>query len=351
MTETDQYTITPSGSILDALRKLEELSFQSAMAMFVVNEAGRTVGSITAGDVRRGLLHGLTLESKVSEVMNPNFTYLTQGDIEIEKLKLIKKNQLKIVPVLNGEGELTKILNFQIHRSYLPLDAVLMAGGRGERLRPATLSTPKPLLKIGQKAIIDYNVDNLTDNGIENISVTVNYMAEKIEEHFTEPKNGVRVRCVREPEFLGTMGSIRFIETWHNDTILVMNSDLFTNIDLEDFFLHFKENNADMSIAAIPYSVSIPYGVFEIQDTHNIKGIREKPSFHYHANAGIYLIKREVLDIIPKGEFFNATDLMEKLIAQNKNVIRFPLSGYWIDIGKPEDFQKAQELVKHTKQR
>lgn len=346
-----KYTLPLESSVMDALRKLEELSQHSIMAMFVVDDSNQINGTITAGDVRRALLRGKTLDSPVSEVMNPNFTYLTAGNFDVEKLKYIKQEGLKIVPVLDDDGFLVKILNFQTRKSYLPLDAVLMAGGKGERLRPMTLTTPKPLLEVAGKPIIDYNVDNLLDHGIEHINVTTNYLAEQLDSHFKEPKQGIEVKCVKEPKFLGTMGSIKFIENWHNDTILVMNSDLFTNIDLEDFFLHFKEHDADMSIAAVPYSVSIPYGIFEISGQRDIKGVREKPSFHYYANAGIYLIKRNVLDIIPEDTFFNATDLMELLISQNKSVIRFPLSGYWIDIGKPEDFKKVQDLAQHMHKR
>lgn len=346
-----KYTLPLESSVMDALRKLEELSQHSIMAMFVVDDSNHINGTITAGDVRRALLRGKTLDSPVSEVMNPNFTYLTQNSFDTEKLKFIKHEGLKIVPVLDDDGFLVKILNFQTRKSYLPLDAVLMAGGKGERLRPMTLTTPKPLLAVAGKPIIDYNVDNLLDHGVEHINVTTNYLAEQLEDHFKEPKQGVSIKCVKEPKFLGTMGSIKFVEHWYNDTILVMNSDLFTNIDLEDFFLHFKEHDADMSIAAVPYSVSIPYGIFEIEGQRNITGVREKPSYHYYANAGIYLIKRSVLDIIPHDTFFNATDLMELLISRQGSVIRFPLSGYWIDIGKPEDFKKVQDLAQHMQKR
>ena len=125
-----------------------------------------------------------------------------------------------------------------------------------------------------------------------------------------------------------------------------MNSDLFTNIDYEDFFLHFQKHDAEMSVAAVPYNVSIPYGILDL-DGREIKGLIEKPKYYYYANAGIYLIKKRALAEIPEDEFFNATDLIEKLIAQNKNVIRYPLNGTWIDIGNPQEYQKAQDLVSH----
>ena len=181
---------------------------------------------------------------------------------------------------------------------------------------------------------------------MEHISVTVNYLGEQLEDHFKEPRDGIRVKCVREPQYLGTIGSIKFINSFRHDTVLVMNSDLFTNIDYEDFYLHFKEHNADMSVAAVPYSISVPYGIFEL-DGRNIKGIREKPTYNYYANAGIYLIRKEHLDKIPSDTFFNATDFIEMLIYKKMQVVRFPITGYWIDIGKHEDYKKAKELVKH----
>ena len=163
-----------------------------------------------------------------------------------------------------------------------------------------------------------------------------------------EPRSGVQVKCFREPKFLGTIGSIKFVDTFYNDTILVMNSDLFTDIDFEDFYLHFREHDAERSVAAVPYNFSIPFGILDLEG-RNIKGLLEKPKYNYYANAGIYLIKKSALTEIPEETFFNATDLIEKLIAQNKTVIRYPLNGTWIDIGQHADLAKAQDLVKHLK--
>ena len=262
---------------------------------------------------------------------------------------LQKEMQMKLVPVLDHENHIVDIIDLQKYKTRLPIDAVLMAGGKGERLRPLTEKTPKPLLKVGDRCIIDHNVDRLISYGIIHISVTVNYLKEQIEEHYQEPRNGVQVETVREPKFLGTIGSVKFVENFFNDTVLVMNSDLFTNIDYEDFFLHFQQHEAEMSVAAVPYNVSIPYGILDL-DGRNIKGLLEKPQYNHYANAGIYLIKRRALEEIPDGEFFNATDLVEKLIAEGKSVIRYPLNGTWIDIGNPQEYQKAQDLVKHLNQ-
>ncbi|WP_414162746.1 sugar phosphate nucleotidyltransferase [Treponema vincentii] len=142
---------------------------------------------------------------------------------------------------------------------------------------------------------------------------------------------------------------MQYIHDWHNDVILLMNSDLFTNINLEEFYLHFLKNGADMSVAAMPYNVNIPYGILDIENKRDIIGIKEKPSYYYYANAGIYLFKRSLLDLIPHNTFYDATDFLNDLIAKQYKVIRFPISGYWIDIGKPADFQKVQEIAEHLK--
>lgn len=332
-------------SIFDALRALNNLQTKF-LDLFVEDEKGKVVGVVTDGDLRRGLIAGAQLTDVVDVVMNRKFAYFENGDIDVKLLKYYKSKGMSLIPSLTKDGCIDKIYNIGELKSVLPIDAVLMAGGKGERLRPLTEKIPKPLLQVGDKAIIDHNIDHLISYGIQHISVTVNYLKEQIEEHFAEPHKGVQVQTVREPKFLGTIGSIKFVKEFYNDTILVMNSDLFTNINYEDFYLHFKEHDAEMSVAAVPYTVSVPYGIFDLEG-RDIQGLIEKPIYNYYANAGIYLIKKSALEVIPDDTFFNATDLIEKLISEKKKVIRFPLNGTWIDIGNPQEYQKAKELVKH----
>lgn len=339
------YCINQELSLKAALIRLESLRNMS-LTLFVVDENNRMIGTLTDGDIRRALIRGVELADCVKEVMNNDYSYIFMDNIDVRVIKKCKCSGIKLLPCLNSHQEIVKILDFKNRQTLLPIDAVLMAGGKGERLRPLTEKTPKPLLPVGDKAIIDYNIDRLISYGIDHISVTTNYLHEQIEMHFEEDRNGVKVKCVCEPKYLGTIGSVKFVDTFCNDTVLVMNSDLFTNIDYVDFYLHFKENDADMSIAAVPYSISVPYGIFEL-DGRNIHGVKEKPTYNYYINAGIYLIKKHLLDLIPDDTFYNATDFMERLIREKKKVIRFPITGYWIDIGKPEDYKRAQELVKH----
>lgn len=345
MSNFERYILPETATIKDALVALDKNS-DDVLTLFIVDKVGKMLGTLTDGDVRRGLIQGKDLADNVNAIMHTSFRFINEDRKDVKLIKEYKERGIKLLPYLSKDGKIEKVYALNKISSILPIDAVIMAGGKGERLRPLTLSTPKPLLKVGDKCIIDYNVDALISYGMENISVTVNYLGEQLVEHYKEKRNNIQVKCVREPNFLGTMGAVKIVDSFENDSILVMNSDLFTNIDYEDFYLHFMKNDADMSVAAVPYSINVPYGIFELSG-REIKGVKEKPTYNYYANAGIYLIKKSLLDFIPDDVFYNATDFIEMLVSQGYKVVRFPLTGYWIDIGKHEDYQKAQELVKH----
>ncbi|MCF2654630.1 nucleotidyltransferase family protein [Prevotella loescheii] len=342
-----EFIITESSTIKDALIAINDITHDGE-SLVVVNSEQEIIGTLTDGDIRRGLIAGAELTDSVCKIMHTDFKFINQTNFDVAHLKSFRDQRIMFIPILDEQKHVVDVVNLNKFKSKLPIDAVLMAGGKGVRLRPLTETTPKPLLPVGGKPIIDYNIDSLIENGIKNISVTVNYLHEQLEEHFANPINGVQVDCIKEPQFLGTMGATQFVTKFYNDVVLVMNSDLFTNIDYEDFYLHFMEHNADMSVAAVPYSISVPYGIFELEG-RNIKGVKEKPVYNYFANAGIYLIKRELLENMPKNTFYNATDLMNDAVAEGKTVIRYPITGYWLDIGSHEEYKKANELVKHIK--
>jgi dTDP-glucose pyrophosphorylase len=337
--------INIDNSIKDALILLNEVA-GIEQTLFVTNANKCLVGTLTDGDIRRSLIQGLSIADCVELAMNKTFHSFSDSNWNVEKIKQLRDQGINLIPFIDTNGRIVKVINLKRLKSFLPIDAILMAGGKGERLRPLTETTPKPLLKIGETPIIDFNINRLMSYGIENISVTVNYLKEQIEEHYSLPRNGIKVKCVQEPKFLGTIGSLKFVTKIVHDTILVMNSDLFTNIDYEDFYCHFLSHGADMSVACIPYSVSIPLGIFNL-DGRNIKGVLEKPTYNYYANAGIYMIKKNMIDLIPSDTFFNATDFIELMIQQGYSVIRYPITGYWLDIGTHTEYQKAKELAKH----
>ncbi|MEX2483766.1 MAG: nucleotidyltransferase family protein [Brumimicrobium sp.] len=348
MTPVDKHTINHGSSVRDALIKLDKLA--SDAILFVVDKNNILIGSLTDGDLRRGFIKGLDFETKLTEFIQPNPSYVFEGEESIEKLEVYKAKNFKIVPVLNPSKQIVDIINFKHTSTVLPVDALLMAGGKGTRLRPLTEKTPKPLLKVGDKPIIEYNIDRLGKVGVKNIHISVNYLGEQIEEYFGkgEEKN-LNIKYVWEDKPLGTIGSILLVDSFQNDDIIVMNSDLLTNIDFADFYKLFKDSNADMAVAATPYKVDVPYAVMEVDGGNKVTSLKEKPSYTYFSNAGIYLLKKELLKMIPNDMFYDITDLMDKVLEMNLTLVTYPINGYWLDIGKHDDFKKAQEDIKHIK--
>jgi dTDP-glucose pyrophosphorylase len=334
------HLILGSSSVKQALAKLNDLS-QDAI-LFVVDINDRLLGSLTDGDVRRGFLNDFNLNSKVDEIIQPEPRHVIKGRTSIHDIIAYREQNYKVLPVLDDNGRVVNVINFRYIKSYLPVDAVIMAGGRGQRLQPLTDITPKPLLKVGGKPIMEHNLDRLAKFGIDDFWVTVRYLGEQIESYFGNGvSKNVSIDYVWETQPLGTIGALSRIRSFKHSFILVTNSDLLTNIDYENFFLEFVKKDADLAVLTIPYQVSIPYAVLETKDGA-IKSFKEKPTYTYYSNGGVYLMKKDVLDHIPENTFYNLTDLMETLLRKNYKVISYPFLGYWLDVGKHEDFEKAQ---------
>lgn len=341
------HLILSGSKVKEALLLLNELS-QDAI-LFVVDTDDKLIGALTDGDVRRGLLKGFTIDSVINEIIQDNPRYITKGENNLNKIIEYREGDFRIVPIVDENHKIVNVINFRNIKSYLPIDAVIMAGGRGQRLQPLTDTIPKPLLKVGGKAIIEHNLDRLALFGIDDFWISVKYLGEQIENHFgSGNEKNVKIEYVWENEALGTIGAVSQIKNFDHDYVLVTNSDLLTNIDYEQFFLEFIKQEADLAVLTIPYQVNIPYAVLETNNG-TVKSFKEKPTYTYYSNGGIYLIKKEMLRFIPKDTFFNATDLMEELIKNHFKVISFPFSGYWLDVGKHEDFDKAQIDIKNIK--
>jgi dTDP-glucose pyrophosphorylase len=329
----------------DALEILNKLAKDAII--FVIDKDSKLLGSITDGDVRRGFLKGYSLENAITDFIQPNPKFIRKSNNSLNELINLREKNFRIIPVLNKKNQIVNVINFRYLKSYLPLDAVIMAGGKGTRLRPMTESVPKPLLKVGDKAIIDYGMEHLMRFGVDDFWISVNYLGDQIIDHFNESNNnGINIKFILEDQPLGTIGAIRNVSDFQHDFLLVTNSDILTNINYEDFFLDFLEKDADMAIVSIPYQVNVPYAVLETSD-HQILSFSEKPTYTYYSNGGIYLMKRSVVDRIPQNSFYNSTDLMQDLLEDGKKVISYPLRQYWLDIGKIDDFNRAQEDIKH----
>lgn len=339
--------ISVQASILQGLQQLCRLTAQDTFTLFVVDSEQKVLGSLTDGDLRRHLAGGGSLGDSITKAMHSHFCYVRTEEELFETAQQLRQNKIQLVPKLDTEGRLVRVYDLVHLKAYLPVDAVIMAGGRGERLRPLTDTTPKPLLPLGNKAIMEYNVDNIASMGIDNITVCIRYLGEQIKAFFGDgASRGVHMRYITEEKPLGTFGAVSLIEHFEHDVVLVMNSDLFTNINLENFYLHFIKSGADMSVATIPYNISVPYAVMQTR-LDCVLSFEEKPTYTYYSNAGIYLIRRSLINELSRNEKCDTTDLMERLLQQGGKLTYFPIVGYWLDIGTPEEYQKAKDIIKY----
>ena len=342
-----KHIINDNNNIKSALELLSSVGLDTIL--FVINEKNKLIGSISDGDIRRGLLKGFSLDDKVTEIINSNPKYIRKEKYSIDKIKNLRKNNYKVIPIINNNDEIINVISFRSILSYLPIDVVIMAGGLGSRLKPLTDDVPKPLLKIGDKSIIDHNIDRLISFGVDDFWISVRYLGDMIKNHLGNGNDrNVNIDYVFEKVPLGTIGAVSKIHDFKHDYILVTNSDILTNLNYENFFVDFIKKDADMSVVTIPYNVEVPYAVMETNGDEVLSFI-EKPTYTYYSNGGIYLIKKSVLNNIPKNKFFNSTDLMELLIEKNYKLISYPMRDYWLDIGNHKDYKKAQNDINHIK--
>jgi len=348
MPELNRFTnslINKQASILDALAVLNQIAKEPIA--FVVDENQKLLGSLTDGDIRRGLLKGLTLNDSVESIIQPDPVYISKSNYSIEDIISYKKRNIMVLPVVDNNMCIINVISLRRLRSYLPIDVVIMAGGRGERLKPLTDHMPKPMLQIAGKPIIEHNINRLSEYGVDDFWISVNYLGEMIQDHLGDgSKKNIRIEYITEDKPLGTIGSVNKIASFRHEDVLIMNSDILTNIDFEHFYLDFIKEKADLSVVSIPYTVSVPYAVLE-NNERLITGFSEKPTYTYYSNGGIYLVKAESLkSFIPTATFFNATDLIQHMVEHGHKVISYHMTGYWLDIGKHDDYKKAQEEFK-----
>lgn len=331
-------------TVRDALAKLMVLKKNSIL--IVVDEHECLVGSLTDGDLRRGFINGLSFEDSLLNYLQPDPLYVYEDEAKTTDFNTLRLRNFMVIPIVDRQGRVKRILNLSEIQSVVPVDVFIMAGGRGQRLMPLTEHTPKPMLQIGDKPIIEHNIDRLIKFGIRNIHISVNYLADQIKDYFRDGTDkGVAIKYVHENKPLGTLGSVKMVEELEHDYVMVMNSDLLTDIDFNGFFQSFLRSGADMAVATTMYQVDVPYGVMEVDNGNFVNSLKEKPRYTYYSNAGIYIIKKDLLSLVPHGEFYNVTDLMESLIAEGKKLVSFPILGYWLDIGRHDDFEKARKDI------
>lgn len=347
MNEIQDYIVKKGEKIEIALRKLNTLPNEKIL--FVIDENKKLYGSISDGDIRRSIIRKKTIKLNVEDVCQTKPKFIIYDDKEFLNLLSFRDSGVKIIPIIDKENmTIKRIINFNQLNSFLPIEVVIMAGGKGKRLGELTKKIPKPLLPIGGKPIMEHQIERLRSYGIEKFWFCINYLGEMIKEHFKKGSEDVSFNYIKEKKSLGTIGGISEIKQFNKEDILISNSDLITNLNYEDFYLNFLNNKADMSVVTIPYDIKIPYGVLECTN-NSVLNIIEKPTYTHFSNAGIYLIRRKFLKEIKRETFFNATDLIKILVEKKKRVISYPFNGYWLDIGNPDDYNRAVNDYNNSK--
>jgi len=347
------YRVTPEDSLRHVIERINANAEGVAVVLDAVNHL---LGVITDGDVRRALLTGVELDSAISAVLAtkktsaPPITALASDSADWV-LGLMERFHIRHVPVLDAaDGQVVGVAlqSRFMRRETMPIQAVIMAGGLGMRLRPLTESIPKPMLAVAGRPLMEHIVASLSDVGIRNVNVTTHYLPEKITEHFGDGSRfNVDMHYVQENEPRGTAGALRRMETQGDTPILVINGDILTRVDFRQMLKFHTENKAAFTVGVHRYEFQVPYGVLDVEGAR-VTGLREKPRQNMLINAGVYLLEPRVISLIPPDRRFDMTDLIEMLIASGETVAGFPIHEYWSDIGRMEDYFKAQYEVKAT---
>lgn len=329
---------------------MEVIDRGSAGIALLVDQDGRLLATVSDGDVRRAILAGHGLESPVERLPTlPAFdgaAPLTapQGTPVADLLRLMSERGVRQVPLLDNGGRVVDLaLLWALHDdAELPIEAVVMAGGFGTRLRPFTETVPKPMLPVGGQPLMELTINHLRQAGIRKVNVTTHYLANVITDHFGDGADfGVRLNYVQEDTPLGTAGALSLLEGG-DDPLLIINGDIVTDLDYRAMLDFHRQHGAMLTVAIFPYEFQIPYGVIDHQGA-DITGIREKPSLRHFVNAGIYLVEPQVRTHIPTNTAFSMTDLIALLLERGDRVVGFPIHEYWVDIGQHTDYQRVQQ--------
>lgn len=337
--------VDENSSIIDTLKVIDENAKGIAL---VVDVSRKLLGTITDGDIRRALLTGMSVSSAIKDIYNKNPRFVFEGtsleDIEI----LIKNNKLRFVPVVNKAHIVVSFYEADNLDETVDRDnaVLIMAGGLGKRLKPLTDDIPKPMLKIGDKPILQTIIEQFRDKGFKNILLSVNYKSEIIESYFRDGSDfGVRIKYIKEEKRMGTAGSIKLAEENLSKPFFVINGDILTNVNFQTILDYHMENNFIMTIGSRNYEMQVPYGVLNL-DENCVTSLEEKPIMSFYVSGGIYVLNPETLPFIPENEHYDITELINSITKEKQKIGSYPIQDYWMDIGHLKDFYKANEDIK-----
>jgi dTDP-glucose pyrophosphorylase/CBS domain-containing protein len=340
-------TIAPTAPISEALRRLE---VAGTGALMVCEADGKLCGLLTDGDIRRAILGGVAFGNPCLMIASTQ-PLVGRADLShADALRLMDTGRDFVVnqlPLVDEQGNAVGLLlrsDIAIQHP-LPMSAVIMAGGFGTRLLPLTERTPKPLLPVGDRPLLDRTIHRLQRSGIHEIAVSTHYLAEQISSHLGNGEShGVHISYISEDRPLGTAGALRLLGQ-PTEPLLVINGDILTGIRYEEMLRYHREEGAEVTVGVRRCDLEVPYGVMECEGS-SVRAVREKPHMSFLINAGVYLLEPSVHQEIPEDRRFDMTDLIQRLLDQGRKVACFPIVDYWLDIGQPADYEQAQADVK-----
>ncbi|HFU75312.1 MAG TPA: CBS domain-containing protein [Bacteroidetes bacterium] len=342
MIAIEDIMVDKSTLIIEVLKIIDKSSKQLAL---VVDKNKKLLGTVSDGDIRRGLLNNIALDDTVEMIYYKTPTVVNVNDSRETIIDICTSKKIHQIPVVDNEGNVVglEVLDELISKQKKENRVVLMVGGLGTRLKPLTDKTPKPMLHVGGKPILETIIEKFLSYGFTNIVLCVNYKSEIIENYFGDGSDfGVNIEYVFENKRMGTAGALSLLSSNLEEPFFVMNGDLLTNINFEYLLNFHKENNATGTMCVREYDFQVPFGVVEL-DHGQVKAIQEKPIHKFFVSAGIYMLSPSVLSLIPKDEFYDMPTLFEKMIQLKQTVNSFPIREYWLDIGRIEEFEKAND--------
>jgi len=350
MHDVERILIDESATIRDAIACIDK----SAKGIALVVDARRRLRfTVTDGDIRRAVLRRLPMSSNVAEIakfkVGTSYEQPTSapvGTLKTELLVLMQQHSVRQLPLIDEDGHVADLVTMDelLPTDVLSVEAVIMAGGKGTRLMPLTADTPKPMLPVGDKPLLEVIIGQIRAAGIHQVNIATHQLKDKITEHFGDGKRfGIDIDYIDEESPLGTAGALGLMVP-PIDPILVMNGDVLTRTDFRSMVSYHKKNEADLTVGVRQYDLSVPYGVVEC-DGPLVKQLREKPIFNFMVNAGIYVVEPAVLSFIPAGRRFDMTDFIQTLMDNGRRVVAFPVIEYWLDIGQHAEYEQAQKDI------
>lgn len=345
-------TVQPKVSVKDAMALLDKTAEK---ILLVVDEDKKLLGALTDGDIRRHILKDQDLSCTIEKAYNKDPFFVYQEDFDLERLRnIFTKYKLNLIPVLNNNKIVVDYITLEdafgeekkIKKKKISAAVVIMAGGKGTRLKPFTTVLPKPLIPVGEKTVVDHIIDRFVDHGINEYYLTVNYMSKIIKAYFEEKDPDYKISFAEETEPQGTAGSLKLIKDDLNAPFFVSNCDIIIEADYADIYEFHMQGHHDITMVAAAKQFHIPYGVCELDNTGGLSQIKEKPGYDFLVNTGFYVLNPKTLNMIPDSGVFHMTDLMAKVKEKNGSVGVYPISEKsWIDVGQWEEYKKALKAM------